>query len=63
MSFDNCVYANFNFEFNKVIKRVNEKTEILDNIIINQNNEVLSIIKNILNNLRFHINGKKIIFI
>ena len=25
MSFDNCVYANFNFEFNKVIKRVNEK--------------------------------------
>lgn len=25
MSFDNCVYANFNFEFNKVIKKVNEK--------------------------------------
>ena len=25
MSFYNCVYANFNFEFNKVIKRVNEK--------------------------------------
>lgn len=25
MSFNNCVYANFNFEFNKVIKRVNEK--------------------------------------
>ena len=23
MSFDNCVYANFNFEFNKVIKKVN----------------------------------------
>lgn len=45
----------------KSLKRVNEKTEILDNIIINQNNEVLSIIKDILNNLRFHINGKKII--
>ncbi len=25
MSFDNCVYANFNFDFNKVIKKINEK--------------------------------------
>ena len=25
MSFDNCVYANFYLEFNKVIKKVNEK--------------------------------------
>lgn len=25
MSFDNCVYANFNFELNKVIKKVEEK--------------------------------------